>query len=129
MLSTPEIVAIILAFLGFVGTTSMLIMNLRVTGAVKDLEAHFMRDLSKVELSIIKSSSAAKEDVGGLKLDLANMRTRLAEDASNQYSRIMSNMESGFASKQLALEQHTSNSKRLELIEGRLTGIEERLPA
>jgi hypothetical protein len=128
MLSTPEIVAIILAFLGFVGTTSMLIMNLRVTGAVKDLESHFLRDLSKVELSIEKSSSQSKEQIAGLKLDLANMRTRLAEDTAAQYQRIMTNMEAGFASKQLALEQHASNTKRLDLIEGRLLGVEERLP-
>lgn len=129
MLSTPEVIAIVLAFLGFIGTTSMLIMNLRVTSAVNGLEAHFKTDLAKVELSIVNSRAASQKDIGDLKLDLANMRTKLAEDTSSQYQRIMSNMESGFASKQISTEQHASNTKRLELIEGRLAGIEERLPA
>lgn len=110
MTAAASIGALILTLLGFVGTVSMLIMNLRVTLAMTKLEAAFLRDIGKVELSI------------------ANMRAEFATEHSNLYQTISTNLGTMYMNRKESEAMHMDNKNRLDRIETRLITIEERLP-
>jgi hypothetical protein len=110
-LTTGDVIAIILAFLGAAGTVLMLIMNLRVNGSMSEMQARFTIELGKVQL------------------EMAKMRADFAIDHAGLYKSIMDNLGSAYVNRNESLAMHTSNTKRLELIESQLIRIEERLPA
>jgi hypothetical protein len=110
-LTTGDVIAIILAFLGAVGTVLMLIMNLRVSGAMHEMRSGFTIELGKVQL------------------EMAKMRADFAIDHAGLYKSIMDNLGTAYVNRNESMAMHTSNTKRLELIESQLIRIEERLPA
>jgi len=127
--TTGDVIAVVLAFLGFIGTTSMLIMNLKVSSALSELKGSFEKELAKVELRIESARSESSRGTTGVQLELANLRTKLAEELSNMYNQVMRNMENTYMNRQTSITMHEANQKRLDLIERRLTSMEERLPS
>jgi hypothetical protein len=109
-LTTGDVIAIILAFLGAAGTVLMLIMNLRVNGSMSEMRAGFTIELGKVQL------------------EMAKMRVDFAMDHAGLYKSIMDNLGNAYINRNESLTMHHSNTKRLELIEAQLVRMEERLP-
>lgn len=115
--SLSNIIAIVLAFLGFVGTVSMLVMNLRVTNAMKD-----------VKLDIAQFRLISLEKQSGLELQIASMRLEISKEQSSLYKSITDNIQGFYAGRQEVQNMHASNVARLESIETRLRNVEERMP-
>lgn len=122
-------VALVCAFLGFVGTVGMLIMNLSIRGAMQDGEKHQSERSAKIEGLISEARAGAAKDSSDLKVEVANLRTRIAEEHVAIYQRIMDSMDKTYMNREASVSMHQSNTKRLDMIEGRLATIEERLPA
>jgi hypothetical protein len=104
VVTVSEIVSLVLAFLGFLGTISMLVMNLRVTGAMAELRASFAGDLA------------------ALKVQIAHTRGEFVQDL---FSKLR---EAGFITVRESERMHDENKARLNSIEERLGRMEERLP-
>lgn len=104
VLTIPEILSFVMAFLGFLGTVSMLIMNLRVTSAMSELKASFTADLSKVQLEVAHTRG---------------------EFVSELFTKLR---EGGFITVRESERMHEENRSRLGAIEERIGRMEERLP-
>lgn len=120
-LSGEAWVALVLGVLGFLGTTGMLVMNLSIRSAMRS------GDL-KIEQAISVARSEAAREAADLKVELANLRTKVAEGQAGMYEKIMENMSRTYMNREASQSMHEANSQRLDRIEGRLTAMEERLP-
>lgn len=123
---------IVVALFGFLGSTSMLVMNLSIrssiSSAMRSQETHQNERMSKIEVLISEAKSTATREAAELKVDVANLRTKIAEANVTIYQQIMDSMDKMYANRQASELMHASNSKRLDMIETRLGSMEERLP-
>lgn len=118
--SLSNVIALTLAFLGFVGTVSMLVMNLKVTGSMATQAATFEMRFSQVELKIVSASAQAGHDYGQVQVELANLRTELAGD----HARFLQSLQSMFVNRDVSTTMHAANVDRLDKIDARLQRIE-----
>jgi hypothetical protein len=131
-LSSEAWVALLLGLLGFLGTTGMLVMNLSIRSEMRagdlKIERAVNSEADKLSNAINLARSEAAKDNAELKVELANMRTKVAEGQVSMYQQIMDNMSRTYMNREASQSMHEANSKRLDGIDQRLTGIEERLP-
>lgn len=93
-----EVLTLVIACGGFVGTVALLILNLKVQGAMAEL-----------------------------RLDVANGRTEAARDRAELYEKIMDTMRSTFVSREASDERHQANIKRLDSIDENLRTLSQRV--
>jgi len=117
--------ALILTVLGFIGTVSMLIMNLRVTSSMAELRSGFTADVARVELSIANMRGT---DISRVELSIATLRADLAKENSALYQTITANVGTVYMNRKESEAMHADNKNRLDRIDSRLESIEERLP-
>lgn len=125
--SVSDIIALVLAFLGLVGTTSVLVMNLKVTAAIQTQEANTEKKFAALELQIERSRSETARDHAQVKLDIANLRTKLAEDQNTLLSSLMRDVQGTFMNRQVSEGMHAENTRRLDELAVRLDRIEEKI--
>lgn len=136
--TTSDVLALVLAFLGFVGTTGMLIMNLKVTSAVQEQRAAFEKEFAattaasaasfgKLELQLERTRLEMTRDHNQVKLDIAELRAKIAEDYSAQMQKVMADVQRTFMNRRVSEEMHASNSRRLDEMNERLQRIEEKI--
>lgn len=125
--TVSDILALVLAFLGFVGTTGMLVMNLKVTTAVQAQKADFEKQFTKLELQIERGRLEASQEHSAVKLNIAELRTRIAEESNTQLSRMMRDIQNTFMNRQLSEQMHAQNTQRLDALGERLKQIEEKV--
>lgn len=141
-ISGEMLVALILAFFGFIGTVSGVIIHLNVRGVVQGMKT----EVAKLEVKIEGAKAEAKTFHGDVQLGLEQLKTKIAERDSERYKQLMSELRDTYADKGLSDQKHGENSKRLDTLsfgqdslrqeilalrqsmESRLTSIEERLP-
>jgi len=117
-------VALLLAFFGFVGTTSGIILHLRIAGVIKDV---------RIEVQGVRlESSNSHADV---KLMLEQLKTKIAEAEGEHYKELMKEIAGRYMETGLVEAKHKQNTLRLDAlkegqdqINNRLQLIEERLP-
>lgn len=142
MFDTSMIVAIILAFCGFVATVSGVILHLNVRAVVLSTKG----EVSKLETKMTSADANVNLGLEQLKTKLAEQETKFAERENNRYRDFIIEMRSQYAGKELSEQKHTENSSRLnglaqwqkdfdarfssfrQHIDERLSKIEERLP-
>lgn len=127
-LSGEAWVALVVGALGFIGTVGMLVMNLSIRTAMQTGDKHQSERANKIEGMISEARAEAAKEASELKVEVANLRTKIAEEHSAMYQRIMDNMDKTYMNREASVSMHNANTKRLDLIESRLTSIEERLP-
>lgn len=121
-ISAEAWVALVLGALGFLGTTGTLIMNLSIRSAMR------AGDL-KIEQAVSVSRAEAAREAAELKVEMANLRTKVAEGQAGMYEKIMDNLQRTYMNRDVSQSMHAANTQRLDQIEKRLVSIEERLPA
>jgi len=140
---TPSmIVAIILAFCGFVATVSGIILHLNVRAVVLSTKT----EVAKLETKLSIADANVNLGLEQLKTKLAEQAARFAERENERYQAFVQQMRSQYADKDLSDQKHKENSGRLvELsdwqksfdrqfaqfrsdLDRRLQSIEERLP-
>ena len=126
-LSMSEVIALILAFFGFVGTTSMLVMNLQIRSSMQSQQVSFETKFSSVELKIENARLESSKEHSKVALEIANLRTKLAEDQGTLLAKVMTDMQNTFANRAAAETMHGANSQRLDGIDGRLEKLEEKI--
>lgn len=108
-LSGQEIVTLIIALGGFLGTIALVILNLRVNGAMSELR------------------SAVTEDMKNIELQMAHMRTEAAEDRSMLYEKIMETMAKTFVNRDASDAMHRENSRRLDDLKEDLENLSQKV--
>ena len=135
-LTGEMMIGLILAFLGFIGTTAGTMLHLNVRTVVQGVD--------------IKISAVRAEFLVGHKdvqLSIEQLKAKMSEAEIQQYKQIMQETRATFANAELMDAKHEANSARLDTlatgqvqmsadlrsfrdsIEKRLLQIEERLPA
>lgn len=97
-LSVQEALTLVIALGGFLGTIALLILNLRVQGAM-----------------------------ALLRLEMANMRTDAAVDRANFYEKVMDTMSRSFVSRDAWDTAHVANTRRLDGMDTKLDRIDQRV--
>lgn len=92
----------IIAIGGFMGTIALLVLNLRVNGAMGELRTEVTAEMGK------------------LQVEMANMRADTANDRANAFERVTENMSRMYLSRETQLAMHEANGKRLDNIENEL---------
>jgi len=125
--TVAEILAVVLAFLGAVGTTSMLIMNLKVTTAVQMQKAETTQQFSRIELQIERARSESNQEHSAVKLQLAELRTKIAEESNARLERMMRDVQNTYTDRRVSEQMHASNTQRFDEIIARMEKIEEKI--
>jgi hypothetical protein len=97
-LSVQEALTLVIALGGFLGTIALLVLNLRVQGAM-----------------------------ALLRLEMANMRTDAAVDRANFYEKVMDTMSRSFVSRDAWDTAHVANTRRLDGMDTKLDRIDQRV--
>jgi hypothetical protein len=105
--TTGDIIAFVIGFLGFLGTLSMALLNVKVTAAMALMKAEFVSELSKVRVEVV------------------NLKAEFLKDNSRLYETITN----GFMNRRESEQMHGENKSRLDRIEHKITSMEERFPA
>ena len=105
--TTGDLIAFVIGFLGFLGTLSMALLNVKVTASMALLKADFISELAKVRVEVVSLKSEFLKD-----------NSRLYETVAN-----------GFMNRRESEQMHSENKSRLDRIEQRIISMEERFPA
>ena len=126
-LTVSDIIALTLAFLGLIGTGSMLIMNLKIRTAMQAQQVAFDGRFTSVELKVEGARLELSREHAKLELQIANFRTKVAEDQSLLLGKIMADMQERFTNRGASEAMHQANSQRLDAIDDRLERIEQKV--
>lgn len=88
---------------------AMLVMNLRVGMSVAALKAEF------------------KSDLGQVVIQVERLRAEHAKEQAELLKSLMGTLASGFGDGAASTERHNSNTKRIDAIDARLAGIDQRI--
>ena len=95
-ISAQEILPMVIALGGFIGTIALLVLNLRVQAAMGEMRSAVTVELTRVELQMERA------------------RTEAAQDRANLYERIMETMARTFVNRDASDAMHRENSRRLD---------------
>lgn len=129
------VVALILAFLGFVGTTAATMLHLQIRGVVKDVSIEIAHIDTKIE--VVRGE--AERSHSSTQLSLAELKTALAQQDAANYKQIMAELRESYWDRNTTEAKHIQNTARMDVLteslkelriamDKRLTAIEERLP-
>ena len=141
-ITVEMVAALVLAFFGFVSTVTGVILQLRISGVLKDVSV----EIQKIEVKIEKARSEASTANGHVQLGVEQLKTKFAEAAADNYKQLTSEIKQTYIEREVANSKHSQNVERLQTltdglkdiretigemrgsIERRLVSIEERLP-
>lgn len=140
---TPAIVvAVLLAFFGFVASVSGVILHLRVANVFKEVQL----DIQKIYTHVEQVRSENHVQHSQVQLAVEQLKTKVAETTAENYRQIMAETRKQFIDRDVADSKHLQNVQRLDMlsdglrvlvgdlkdhrssVEQRLQSIEERLP-
>lgn len=98
-----------LTALGLIASLSVFVLNLRVNGAVSDV---------KVALSATRAEF--QTDISAVKLQVEKLRGDFFQEQTKLYQQVMESGAVRFMSREMSLEMHGANIKRLDGIDRRL---------
>lgn len=113
MLSAPELISVIIALFGFVGTVVMLVINLSIRASINALKTSFLVDIARVELAL-----------ANLRTDVAKEATNGARELASLYKQITENVGINYMNRKESEAMHSANLRRLDNIEAELRDIQ-----
>ena len=132
----------VLAFFGFVGTVSGIILHLNVRSVVQRMQT----EVAKLETKIEAAKAEAKTYHGDVQIGIEQLKTKMVERELERSRALATELRENYADKNESNQKHLDNSRRLDLVwegqaqirtevqelrkflEMRLVSIEERLP-
>lgn len=117
----------ILSALTFIGSLAAVVIGLKINNANLINNAKVNEKIVQTNDVVAELKNSCNEDMGDLKLDIANLKTDIAKEYSSLYKQIMENMNTTYMSREMSTQMHSSNLKRLDGLDGRFGGVEERL--
>ncbi len=110
-----------------VGTILLLILNLKVSGAMSDLKT----DLQEVRTEFSSQLSDAKQsfqlELKSVELSVEKLRGDLYQEHTKLYAQVMDKSNTQYMNRELSLEMHTANMKRFEDIGKRIDDLTTRV--
>jgi hypothetical protein len=105
-----------IAALSFIGTLALLILNLRVSGAMSDL---------KIEVQATRTEFTVQ--ISDTKLSIEKLRGDFYQEQTKLYSQIMTTGSTTYMSRDLSLQMHAQNVKSLEDLGKRIDDLTTRV--
>jgi hypothetical protein len=116
-----------IAALSFLVTLVLLILNLKVSGAMSELKT----DLQEVRTEFSSELSAAKQsfqtELKSVELSVEKLRGDLYQEHAKLYGQVMDKSNTQYMNRELSLEMHTANMKRFEDIGKRIDDLTTRV--